>query len=546
MTTTPQSTQYRADERAVSEILGAILLFGLAISLVLLLQVTLVPTWNQQVEFSHSERVSDDMSALGNTIERVQVGETAESTSVDLGVRYPSRPLFINPSPAEGQLQTVPIGPVTIEGAQASGEVGDFWDGTAISHETQTVVYTPNYKEFQDAPATIAYEHGTVASSYDHSVTIVRQPRPVVSGTNINLVALSGTVDESGVDRTSVQVTPMSRSPRTVAVTGNGDDIVLTLPTTLPEETWDDLLASEVNGGNVVAFAYTPNGDTATVSITLDGSVTYDLRTALVGVGENPDRTQPAYLERIQGGGTVVPVGTTDRLTVEVRDQFNAPKSGVAVTYEVISGSGEFENDPTPGDGTYTVTSGSNGQTSVVFTPTAPGDIVVEATASLNDQAGTQAEERVRFTMSTASGQNGGGGDGGVINPKDPLSVTLDSVNWNQQSRTLTMTFENLGSSEREWAAIRVPFVSNQAGTPGAVTLDLTPEGKDTLAVDMGGDFEVISPSPLVFDGTGSPDASRTVSLAFPPGEGLSPGEFVIINILDTNNNLATYFVGRS
>ncbi len=545
MTNTPQSNQYRTDERAVSEILGAILLFGLAISLVLLLQVTLVPTWNQQVEFSHSERVADDMSTLGTTIERVQVGESAESTTVELGVRYPSRPLFINPSPAEGQLQTVPIGPMTIEGAQASDEVGDYWDGSPMTHETQAVVYTPNYKEFQDAPATIAYEHGTVASSYDHGVTIVRQPRSVVSGTSINLATLTGTVDTSGVDRTAVQVTPMSRSPRTIAVTGNGDDITLTLPTTLPEETWDELLEDELTDGNVVAFEYTPTGDTATVTISLDGSETYELRTALVGVGENPDRTQPSYLDRVAGGGTVVPVGSTDRLTVEVRDQFNAPKSGVPVTYEVISGSGEFENDPTPGDGTYTVTSGANGQTSVVFSPTAPGDIVVEATASLNEQSGTQAEERVRFTMSTATGQNGGG-DGGVINPKDPLSVSLESVDWNQGSRTLTMTFENLGSSEREWAAIRVPFTSNLAGSPGAVELDLTPEGKDTLAVEIGGDFELISPSPLVFEGTGSPDASRTVSLTFPQGEALSPGEFVIINVLDTNNNLATYFVGRS
>ena len=537
MTPRYSSDTHRADERAVSEILGAILMFGLLLALLVLIQVTAVPTWNQQLEFSHSERVQDDMGALGNSIDHVQTRESVGSASLDLGVRYPARPFLINPSPAEGGLQTVPIGDVTIEGARSTGEVGDYWDGSPVTHGTQAVTYSPNYKEFRDAPVTITYEHGTVASSYAHSATVVSQSRPVVSETTINLVALTGSVDRSGVDRRTVPVTPMSRSPRTIAVTGDGGDITISLSTTLPEETWTDLLAAELDGGNVEAIAYSNSTTPATVTLTLDGSVTYDLRTALVGVGDSPQQTQPAYLERIQGGGAVVPLGSSEQLTVEVRDQFNAPKSGVDVTYAVVSGGGEFR-DGTPGDDTYTVTSNSNGQTSAVFTPLSGAEIVIEATATLNDESGTQEEEVVRFTVTNADGT----GDDDIINPKDPLSVTLDSVD--RSGGTVTMTFENLADSSRQWTDIRIPFISKQSGQPLPSAVDITPENRDTIPFTLGEDFAAISPTPLTFDEAGTADAVRTVTLVFGSGQQLQPGDFFVVTVLDQNSKATTYFVG--
>lgn len=539
-------TTNHLDDRAVSEILGAMLVFGLLIALLLLVQITMVPTWNHQAELAHSERVQDDMGELGNTIEGVQYGDTPASVSIDLGLRYTARPFLVNPSPAEGTLRTSDLGSVSITNAQASGEVGDFWDGSTISHPTQAITYRHGYNEFQDAPREISYAHGTVASNYDHGATVLRQPRQLVSDNQIDLTAISGTLDRQGVDRSTVTATPMARSPRTISVSGiddgagGADDIEISLETTLPESTWQELLAGELENGHLLALEYDTSTDPATVTLVLDGSVTYDLRTASVGVGENPERTAPTYLERVQGGDSHVSVGSTDRLAVEVRDQFNAPKSGVDVTYEVVSGSGSFRGEETPGDGIHTVVSGTDGQAGVAFTPLSSGQVVVEARAELNDQSGTQAEEMVTFAMTTQVGPEDES-EGDIINPRDPRSITLDSVD--QTQRTVTVTFENLANTPRQWTGLRIPFTSKQAGQRIPLEVQLTPEEKDTVPYIIGDDFEAITPTPLTFGPAGTDEATRTITIEMPAGQALQRGDFVVITALDGANRATTYFV---
>jgi len=543
MTDSNTNRQCRTDDRAVSEILGAIMVFGILLALLFLIQMTAVPTWNQQVEYDHDQRVQGDVGEIGNAIERVQASGTAESVGVELGLRYPYRPLLYNPPAVSGELQTVPNGDIVVEGANASDEVGDFWDGSELSYPTRSITYSADYNEYNDAPVRTVYEHGTVANRFDGEVTIVRQPRQVVRDNAINLVALTGEVDRDSVEPTTVQVTPVTRSARTISVTGaNGDDITISLRTTLPEATWNELLADELDNGHVLSVDYTAATSPATVTITLDGAETYTLRTALVGVGTNLDETQPAYLERIAGGGEFVPVGASDRLTVEVRDQFNAPVTGVDVTYDVVEGSGEFVGDSTPGDNSHTRQSDSNGQTSVVFEPGTTGTVTVEATANLNGVAGTQEEEVVRFEMSTTADGDGEGGDGGVINPSDPLSIRLDDVS-RQGPPDATLTFENLDEVS-EWTYIRAAFILKQAGGPSPAGIEITPEGKNTISMGFGDDFEEITPTPLSFGPAGSSTDERTVTLNLVgSGGGFNNGDLLVINTLNQDGRLATYFV---
>jgi hypothetical protein len=542
--TTHRSTDgtYRGDERAVSEVLGAILVFGLLLAVVLLIQITAVPGWNQQIEYDHSERAQDDIDELANAIERAQTSERSESVNIELGVDYPTRPFLYNPPPTQGTLETPARGTVTIEGAQASGEVGNFWDGSAISHPTRAVTYRADYNEFRDAPRQTVYEHGVVANQFRNSATVIRQSRPIVSDDNINLVALTGTANRTDNRQTTVAVTPVSRTPRTVAVTGlNGNDITISLRTTLPEETWQDLLEDELADGHVESLSYADGTSPATVTLTLDGSVTYDLQTALVGVGDGPQGVGPAYLERIEGGGDFVPVGASDRLTVEVRDKFNAPKSGIDVQYELLSGDGEFPDDPTPGDGTYTVTSTASGQTSPVFRPLSSGSVVVEATAEFNGQPSIQQSERVQFNI-TSSGTGSGDGDGdGEINPADSPSVTLDS--YNRMGRTVTMTFENLDTASREWTDLRVPFYSKQAGGPPPTGVQITPQGKNTITTDIRDGFEEITPSALAFAAAGTAGDTRTVEVTFQGGSPPSGGDYFIFTARHGDGGTSTYFV---
>ena len=532
----------RADERAVSEILGAILVFGLVLALVVLIQVSAVPALNQQVEYDHSERLQNDMGELGSTIERVQATDSTESVAVELGVRYPNRLFLSNPRPVQGTLATGSRGTITVDGAVGTGESRDFWDGTQVSYPTRAVVYSTDYREYRGAQESTTYEHGIVANTYPDSVSIVQQARAIVQGDNINIITVSGAVNETDTRQTTVPVTPIAHAPRTVPVTGNGSDITITLETTLSEDAWREVLEDELDDGNVEMLSYTA-GSPATVDIVLNGSVTYDLRAGMVGVGSTLDETQPTYLERLDGGGSFVPVGASDRLAVEVRDQFNAPRSGIDVRYEVVTGNGTFAGDTTPADQSYIVTSTANGLAEVVFSPTTSEEIVVEATASLNAQAGTQATEVVRFNVSATAGTGGGDGSGdGGINPADDPSVKLDSSS--RSGRTVTLTFENLNTATAvEWSEVRVPFYGRVSGAPAPTSVDITPQGKNTITTDIGDGFQDVTPSNLTFDAQGGAGDSKTVDVTFQGGPPPQGGDFVVFSARYASGGADTYFI---
>ena len=61
-----------AEERAVSPVLGGILMFGLAVSLLILTQVSVVPAANQQVEFEHNLGVQEDFERAREKLQDVE------------------------------------------------------------------------------------------------------------------------------------------------------------------------------------------------------------------------------------------------------------------------------------------------------------------------------------------------------------------------------------------------------------------------------------------------------------------------------------------
>jgi hypothetical protein len=240
-----------------------------------------------------------------------------------------------------------------------------------------------------------------------------------------------------------------------------------------------------------------------------------------------------------------VPVGGSERLAVEVRDEFNAPKSGVNVTFEVVNGAGGFPEDESPGDNTYTVTSDANGKASATFLPTAEGDILVEATADLNDQPGTQETERVGFSIVIPQDDDDDGDDGGMeINPRD--SIALQNVD--KKGEVITLTFENLASSSAQWNKTRIPFFVSQSGQPRAETADIRIEERAEIHDHIiGHEFEDIEPSPLTFDPQGGSNSTRTVDVIFENTTQnnwqTQRGDFFVLIMLNEENARITYFV---
>jgi len=324
-------------DRSQSTIIGFVMVFGIVVMFMLVLQTTAVPTWNQGVEFSHSERVQGELELLRDDIFRTAATGSAGSESISLGTQYPVRPFLLNPGDPSGRLRTTEPRTVTITNATATGEAGDYWDGTPRQFDDRALVYRPDYNEYESAPTTV-FEN-TVLYNRPPARGLPVTSATLINGRRINLVTLAGDLSRSGQGPYSVELRPLS-APQQVTTVRSDGPLVLTARTQLSEETWQELLADEraAAGGFVTNVSVTP-GDPGTLRVTLAARESYDLRMARVGVGSGLDAPPAHYITTDSPSTLQLPSGTAELIVFEVRDRYNNPVSGVEVD-ATLSGPG--------------------------------------------------------------------------------------------------------------------------------------------------------------------------------------------------------------
>lgn len=327
------------DERAVTVQIGAVLLLGFVVISMSMYQATVVPNENRQVEFRHNERVQGDMQEVRNAILRTAAADGSTSVAVELGTRYPTRAVFVNPGSPGGTLSTSSLGNLTVRNAVADdaetagddfGEIDDFWNGADRHYATKALTYRPRYAQYQTAPET-TYENGLVYNRFDSgNVTLTDQS--VVSGRRISLVALSGELSRGGAGTLSVDPRPVSVSTRTVPVSAEaGENVSVVVPTRLGNGTWERLLrdAGQFDGtGNESNHRYVhavnDGPRTDTVELVFERNATYRLKLSRVGVGADAGETKPAYATSVRDIGYPF-FGQSYAFEVEVRDRYNNP-----------------------------------------------------------------------------------------------------------------------------------------------------------------------------------------------------------------------------
>jgi hypothetical protein len=320
------------DTRGVTVQVGAVLLLGLVVISLSLYQVQVVPSQNAQVEFDHSQQVQSDVQELRNALQRTAATGSGQPTTVALGTRYPARVVAVNPPPASGSLRTEPAGSVAVANATAlDPDADDFWNGTTHAYPTKRLVYAPDYATYDNPPTTVV-EGGVVYNRFDGGQTVTLTDAGLVEGRTVSFVTVEGRLSTSRTDAVSVDPVPVSTTRRTVTVVADDGPVTLSLQTGLSQAQWRDLLADEYvrNGGHVAGneSGVVVTGDTLTV--TLEQGVAYDLRLGAVGVGTDTGSVDPAYLVESDAPDAVPPRETRE-VTVEVRDRYDNPVSGVTV-----------------------------------------------------------------------------------------------------------------------------------------------------------------------------------------------------------------------
>lgn len=550
----------RSDTRGVSEVLGAILVFSILIALLALFQVTIVPDQNAEIEFNHNERVQQDMGELQGAISSVAATGASGSVSVKTGLRYPTRLLLLNPGPVSGTLRTEEVGSgnLNLSNVEATdAETRDYLDfGSAPgeSFATRNVVYDPSYNLYNNAPET-TYLSTVLYNDFEDGVTI-KDRGNLVSGNRITLLFVDGQLSESSVNSVSLSPKALSAPARTVSVTGqNGNNITITLPTRLDASTWEN----EILDGEPNVVGVTQSGSNA-VDIELDGSVTYELRMAKIGIGSGTTEEGAHYLTEVDGNDTSVQVDGKQKIVLEVRDRFNNPVTDAAVNLSV-DGPGELQTEnkgPSP-DLDDVEADDSGHVTATYIAPssisTSPKEIDIKASLNSDPSAASSfdadAKENVSVAVRVTDPSMNATAPSPLINPPDGVvlngSVVTGTACPGTPSRDceVDVTFDNTDSNEQTMDEVRFVFYSDdsQGHSPGTTNPTVEFHDPSGPTLELGGQFDDS------IDITISGSSSRTITLRFFDANGdpreVDSGEFFVLSFI-IDGQRETYFIAPS
>jgi hypothetical protein len=288
------------------------------------------------VEFNHQQQVQGDLIDLHETIAHVANTGSKDSVGVQVGTTYPSRMIFFNPPPPAGTISTTEEQNVEIHNITGNGNDAPHFSGSVTGLSTRSIKYTPRYNEFDNAPTTV-FEHGILYNQFEDGHVFVNQGS-VVDGTDIDLAFTTGEYAQTSAGSVSFNVKPVSAPSRKVTVEDDGDPIEIVLPTELPQEAWNDLMANEAALKDAANTSYSANPyvdeSAGEVTIVLKKG-TYNLEMAHVSLNEDPVEPGPEYITPVGANTVTIVDGVPDKFEFEVRDKYNNPVSNELVNVSV-------------------------------------------------------------------------------------------------------------------------------------------------------------------------------------------------------------------
>ncbi|ERH04755.1 MAG: hypothetical protein J07HR59_00245, partial [Halorubrum sp. J07HR59] len=259
------------DDRAVSAVLGFVLVFGLLVASLSIFQAQVIPAENEQVEIAHYEQAQGEMADLQTAYLEAAGSRTIRSTTVTPGTRLPTRVLFVNGPPPDGTVQTTTVSNGTIT---ASGFNVSTVCGAESPVETRNIVFDTDYQQFSDSQTPpYVYEHTVIHQQTSENATLLETDQQLLRGSTLSLFPFTDDFSRSGIESQSVEFG--SINPITTNVTG---PVSVTLPTTLTAAQWERLLSDEPN------FESASQVGTNRVKLSLSDT-SYSVRCAPVGNG---------------------------------------------------------------------------------------------------------------------------------------------------------------------------------------------------------------------------------------------------------------------
>jgi len=199
------------DERGQSTVVGATLLFAIAIIGLGITQAFVVPQQNAAVAQNHWEDADQDMTELRSVIDRAVDRRSSASVAIRLGQRLPDRPFLVEGTPPSGTLETRPVA-ITIRGQNYTAPVDENGDGTINSTELNGSSPTRELRYTQSGG-----DWHTLTSFVGPVSTFVKQDgrvsqAVVESGERIDVLILKGNLSVAGVRTEQVELEGVERT----------------------------------------------------------------------------------------------------------------------------------------------------------------------------------------------------------------------------------------------------------------------------------------------------------------------------------------------
>lgn len=140
------------DSKAVSPLLGFVLLLMILMTFLGIMQSSFVPIWNKQAESRHLDTVSYQISKLSESVSLAASSGNPAKVVIEAGAKYPNYYVLVSPSKASGTLSKERL-IITINGTLDNENVnGNF--------ETDAIIFRPNY--LYSSATQFVYEHSAV------------------------------------------------------------------------------------------------------------------------------------------------------------------------------------------------------------------------------------------------------------------------------------------------------------------------------------------------------------------------------------------------
>jgi len=225
------SRRFRSDNRAVSAVIGFILVFGILMLTLAVYQSQVVPQQNAQTEFQHFQDSQDELIEVRNAISTAGQADVPQYPSVTLGTTYQTRLLTVNPARPAGTLQTSTEHSITIE-----NEDGD------VAVPTRFLEYEPGYNELR--VGSTQYEHSVLyldERDRGNNVSLI-EDQNIVKDETVRITALQDDFRQTGTDRVTLEVFPREVNTDEFPDPDEGEYTV-SVPTQLTaDEYWDEAL----------------------------------------------------------------------------------------------------------------------------------------------------------------------------------------------------------------------------------------------------------------------------------------------------------------